>query len=164
MTFSIGEWEPLGAVADAELEMLAELLHACVHGGASVNFVLPFPLEEARAFWRDSVLPEIHKGRRRVLVARWGARIVGTVQVAFAVQPNQRHRADLMKLLVHPEARRSGIGRALMAAAEELARAEGRTLLTLDTRTGDAGEPLYVSMGYVVVGVIPRYSRAAHSA
>jgi hypothetical protein len=140
------------------------VLYACVHGGASVNFVMPFPMEEARAFWRDAVLPEVRRGRRRVLVARCGPRIVGTVQVALAPQPNQRHRADVMKLLVDPGARRSGIGRALMAAAEELARAEGRTLLTLDTRTGDAGEPLYVSMGYVVVGVIPRYSRAADSA
>jgi GNAT superfamily N-acetyltransferase len=64
-----------------------------------------------------------------------------------------------MKLLVHPEARRRGIARALMAEIEEVARQEGRTLLTLDTRTGDAAEPLYLSMGYVLVGVIPRFSR-----
>ena len=161
MEFEIAEWRATGG--EEEVGMLAEVLHATVHGGASVNFVLPFPKEQARAFWRDSVIPEVAQGRRRVLVARCGGRIVGTVQLALAPQPNQRHRGEVMKLLVHPEARRRGIARALMAAVEEMARAEGRTLLTLDTRTGDAAEPLYESLGYVRVGVIPRYSRAVDS-
>jgi GNAT superfamily N-acetyltransferase len=65
--------------------------------------------------------------------------------------------------MVHPKARRRGIARALMTAIEDVARTEGRTLLTLDTRTGDSGEPLYRSLGYLMVGVIPRYSRAADS-
>jgi hypothetical protein len=46
-----------------------------------------------------------------------------------------------------------------MLAVEQVARAEGRTLLTLDTRQGDAAEPLYLSMGFVLAGVIPRYAR-----
>lgn len=161
MDFEIAEWRDTSG--DEEVAMLAEVLHATVHGGASVNFVLPFPKEQARAFWCDSVIPEVAKGRRRVLVARCGGRIVGTVQLALAPQPNQRHRGEVMKLLVHPEARRRGIARALMAAVEGIARAEGRSLLTLDTRTGDAAEPLYESLGYVRVGVIPRYSRAVDS-
>jgi len=162
-TFSISEWGR-GEASEADLEMLGEVLHSCVEAGASVSFVMPFSMEEARAFWRDSVLPEILGGRRRVLVARSGEKIVGTVQVVLATPPNQRHRAEILKLLVHAEARRGGIGRALMAAAEELARAEGRTLLTLDTRTGDKAEPLYRSMGYVVAGVIPRYARGPGTA
>jgi GNAT superfamily N-acetyltransferase len=150
-----------GGELDREVEMLAEVLHAAVQGGASVNFVLPFSMEDAREFWRGAVMPQVEKGNRRVLVARCGRRIMGTVQLALAPQPNQRHRADVMKLLVHPEARRRGIGRALMLAVETVAREEERTLLTLDTRTGDKAEPLYTSLGYVMVGVIPRYSRAA---
>jgi GNAT superfamily N-acetyltransferase len=134
-----------------------------VQAGASISFVQPFPIEEARAFWRDAVLPEIGRGKRRMLVARTAERIVGTVQLVPATPPNQRHRADVIKLMVHPGARRRGIARALMIAVEELARAEDRTLLTLDTRTGDTGEPLYLSLGYVLIGVIPRYSRAADS-
>jgi hypothetical protein len=36
-------------------------------------------------------------------------------------------------------------------------------LLTLDTRTGDMAEPLYLSMGYLLAGVIPEYARAPTS-
>jgi ribosomal protein S18 acetylase RimI-like enzyme len=59
--------------------------------------------------------------------------------------------------MVHPDIRRRGIARALMGEIEMRARARGRTLLTLDTRTGDAAEPLYASIGYETTGVIPGY-------
>jgi ribosomal protein S18 acetylase RimI-like enzyme len=139
--------------------MLAEVLHACVHAGASISFVLPFSLEDARAFWQEQVFPRIAAGTRRVLIARLDGKIAGTVQLDLATPPNQLHRAEVLKLLVHPDARRRGIGRALMLALEDAARAEGRTLLTLDTRTGDRAEPLYRSLGYVLAGVIPNYAR-----
>src|SRR5215472_11747222 len=137
-----------------DIERLAEVLHAAVHAGASVSFVVPFSLDDSRAFWRDRVLPHIAAGTRRVLIARLDGKIAGTVQLDLATPPNQRH----------PAARRRGIARALMLALEEVARAEGRTLLTLDTRTGDRAEPLYLSLGYVLAGIIPRYARAPHSA
>lgn len=145
--------------AERELEALAEILHACVHAGASVNFVLPFPLEEARAFWRR-VLAMMQAGSRRLLVAQRDGRIVGTVQLDIATPPNQPHRAEVTKLLVHPNARRLGIARALMLGIEVLARREGRGLLTLDTRTGDNAEPLYRDLGFIEVGVVPGYSIA----
>jgi ribosomal protein S18 acetylase RimI-like enzyme len=66
-----------------------------------------------------------------------------------------------MKLLVHPQARRQGIARRLMVALEDLARASGRTLLTLDTWTGSHAEALYQSLGYTTVGIIPRYARGS---
>jgi len=146
---------------DGELDMLADVLHAVVHSGAGVSFVVPFTLEEARAFWTDKVLPGVRARTRRVLVAREDGRIVGTVQFDMATPPNQRHRAEVLKLLVHPSARRRGIARALMIALEPVALAEGRTLLTLDTWTGSAAEMLYRSLGYVTVGVIPRYARGS---
>jgi len=164
MTVAIDEWRPAdGSVLEEQLDMLADVLHAAVHAGASVSFILPFSMDEARAFWRDRVLPVVADGSRRVLVARWGERIVGTVQLNLAQPPNQKHRADVMKLLVHPDFRGRGIARALMAKLEDVARAEGLTLLTLDTRTGDVAEPLYLSMGYVLAGVIPEYARGPAS-
>jgi len=156
------EWLP-GPDVNNDLEALAAVLHAAVHEGASVGFVLPFSPEDALGFWRDRVLPVVRTGARRVWVARIGGRIVATVQLILDTPPNQCHRAEIAKLLVHPEARRLGIGRALMEAAEASARAEGRTLLTLDTRTGDRAEPLYLSMGYIAAGVIPGYARGPHS-
>ena len=146
---------------DADLDMLADVLHQVVHNGAGVSFIVPFSLDEARAFWIDKVLPGVRDGSRCVLVARARARIVGTVQFDRAWPPNQQHRAEVAKLLVHPEARRRGVARALMVALEALARAEGRTLLTLDTWTGGHAESLYRSLGYFEVGVIPRYARGS---
>ncbi len=122
---------------------------------------MPFSLEDARAFWTDAVLPGVRARRRHVLVARLDGRIVGTVQLDPAWAPNQPHRAEVLKLLVHPEARRRGIARALMVALEDVARAAGWSLLTLDTWTGQAGEHLYRSLGYIAVGAIPRFARGS---
>lgn len=154
----IEEWRP-GRHPEDDLGMLAKILHASVHAGASVSFVLPFSMEDARAFWCEEVLPGILAGHRCVVIARYEGEIVGTVQLLLDTPPNQQHRGEIAKLLVHPNMRRKGIARALMIAVEDLARAQGRTLLTLDTRTADHAEPLYLSMGYTLAGVIPNYAR-----
>ncbi|HEY7447925.1 MAG TPA: GNAT family N-acetyltransferase [Vicinamibacterales bacterium] len=162
--FLIEEWRPdRSGVSDLEcdLDMLADVLREVVYSGAGVSFIVPFSLDEARAFWVDKVLPGVRAKTRRVVVARCGSRIVGTVQLDLATPPNQRHRADVAKLLVHPIARRRGIARALMVALEAIAQTEARTLLTLDTWTGGHAESLYRSLGYVSVGVIPRFARGS---
>ena len=74
--------------------------------------------------------------------------MVGTVQVVLALPPNQPHRGEIAKLLVHRSARRRGIAQLLMEHAETEARAEGKTLLVLDTVTGDAAERLYARLGW----------------
>ena len=60
-------------------------------------------------------------------------------------------------MLVHRKARRHGIGAMLMAAAENVARAEGRTLLVLDTASADA-ERLYARLGWQLCGVVPGFA------
>lgn len=160
----IEEWAPDrrdGPSLDRDLDALGAVLHAVVHTGAGVSFIVPFSEAEARAFWQETVLPCVLARTRRVLVARDATRIVGTVQLDLATPPNQAHRAEVMKLLVHPQARRQGIARRLMLALEDLARASGRTLLTLDTWTGSHAEALYQSLGYTTVGIIPRYARGS---
>src|SRR5262245_7752731 len=161
---AIEDWRPdrpVAASLDDEIDMLAGILHAVVYGGAGVSFIVPFSMNEARAFWVEKVVPGVRAGTKRVLVARWGTRIVGTVQLELSMPPNQVHRAEVLKMLVHSDARRRGIARALMVALEGVARSEGRTLLTLDTWTGSYAESLYQSLGYVTVGVIPRYARGS---
>jgi ribosomal protein S18 acetylase RimI-like enzyme len=118
----------------------------------------PFSFDDARAFWATKVVPGVIDRSRIVLIARIEDEIVGTVQVLLDTPANQRHRAEMAKLLVHPKARRRGVARALMQAVENIARKEGRALITLDTRTGDRAEPLYLSLGYVQAGIIPRYA------
>lgn len=154
--------EPDGSpVLQHDLDMLAEILRAVVYDGAGVSFVAPFSVEEARAFWVDRVLPGVRAHVRHVILARDADRVVGTVQLELAWPPNQQHRAEVAKLLVHPDARRRGIARALMLALEAMAQAERRTLLTLDTWTGSHAESLYRSLGYIEVGVIPRFARGS---
>ena len=138
---------------------LTQLLFDCVQAGASVNFVMPFPLEESAAFWRRKVEGPLTGGRLGVWVAEQGQRIVGSVQLDLDRPPNQPHRAEVRKLLVHPDVRRRGVGRALMLALEDFAAGRGRHLLTLDTRSGDAAEPLYLGLGYRPIGQIPGFSR-----
>jgi len=159
----IEEWRPdlPETAVENDLDALAGILHAVVHTGAGVSFIVPFSIDDARAFWVDKVLPGTRARTRCVVVARFEGRIVGTAQIDLATPPNQVHRAEVVKLLVHPSARRRGIARALMVALESIARSQRRTLLTLDTWTGSYAERLYQSLGYTTVGVIPRYARGS---
>lgn len=155
--FQIERWQPRTEQLAGDIASLGRLLHDCVHAGASVSFILPFSHDDAAAFWRERVWPTVQAETCRVVIARHNGDIVGTVQLDLATPPNQPHRGEIKKLLVHPSARRAGIARALMLAIEDEARKAQRTLLTLDTAS-DAAERLYASLGYVRVGVIPRFS------
>jgi GNAT superfamily N-acetyltransferase len=148
------------AAAKAEIAALAEVLKDCVDDGAAVNFLTPFSEAQARAFW-ERAIAEIAAGKAVLLVADHDGRLAGTVMLGLDTPPNQPHRADVKKMLVHRRARRRGLARALLLAIEAEARGLGRTLLTLDTRQGDNAEPLYQGMGYVLVGVVPGYSLAS---
>jgi ribosomal protein S18 acetylase RimI-like enzyme len=136
---------------------LGGLLYACVHAGASIGFVLPYTQADGEAYWTNKVLPAVSNGKLIMLAVRKNGRIAGSVQLDYDTMPNQPHRAEVRKLLVHPDFRRQGIAKGLMAELELLASQLGRSLLTLDTRTGDTAEPLYTSLGYQTVGVIPGY-------
>ncbi|HWF11086.1 MAG TPA: GNAT family N-acetyltransferase [Bryobacteraceae bacterium] len=136
---------------------LAAVLVDCVAGGASVSFMPPFGHADAEVFFR-AIADGVEAGERILLAAFNDERLVGTVQIVTALPPNQPHRADIAKLLVHRPARGRGIARALMEEAERIAAAAGKTLLVLDTATGDAAERLYVRMDWVKVGVIPKYA------
>lgn len=134
---------------------MAEVLVDCVAGGASVSFMAGLTLADAAAFWRGEVRAA---DGRAILVAEDEGGICGVVQVIPAWPPNQPHRADIAKMLVHRRARRRGVGDGLLAAAEAAARDMGRTVLVLDTVTGGDAERLYGRNGWVAVGSIPDYA------
>lgn len=144
---------------DAAVDDLADILHACVHDGASIGFILPFSPEQARAYWQDRVRPDLQAGALDLFVIKDQQRVLGTAQLIPAAMPNQPHRADVAKLLVHPGARRRGLGRTLMEALENRAATIGRTLLVLDTRSTDPSRLLYQSLGFQIAGEIPDYCR-----
>jgi GNAT superfamily N-acetyltransferase len=145
------------AEAREHLDGLAAVLHDCVDGGASVSYMAPFSLDDARTAMAGFV-EDAETGGRLLLAAFDDGVVVGTVQVVYAWPPNQPHRADIAKLLVHRSARGKGIAQQLMARAEDEARAERRTVLVLDTVTGDPAESLYTKLGWVKVGAIPNYA------
>ncbi|WP_175411437.1 GNAT family N-acetyltransferase [Streptomyces sp. TRM64462] len=148
---------PAGRIRDAAPE-LGALLQDAVHGGASVGFLAPLSGGDAAAWWR-SVAREAEEGVRSVWAARDGdGALLGVVTLVRATHPNQRHRGDISKLLVHTAARGRGLGRRLLSAAEAGAVDLGLTLLVLDTETGSAAEGLYRSAGWTRAGVIPGYA------
>ncbi|HVC63474.1 MAG TPA: GNAT family N-acetyltransferase [Acetobacteraceae bacterium] len=150
--------EMLDAAASASAgQRLSDILIACVTGGAGVSFLPPLASHTARAFWQRTT-SEIAAGRQ-VLLCGWADGVLaGTVTLHIGTPPNQPHRAEVRKLLVHPDARRHGLARALMQRAELEATRAGRSLLTLDTRVGDAAERLYRTMGWQEAGRIPDYA------
>jgi len=144
-------------VADTALDQLADVLVDCVEGGASVSFMSPFSQAEALAFFRK-VAASVASGDTVLLAARLDDKIVGTVQLGLDTPPNQPHRADIKKMLVHRSARSRGIGAALMARAEDEAQRNGRWLLVLDTVPGENGHRVYQRAGWTQSGIIPDYA------
>jgi ribosomal protein S18 acetylase RimI-like enzyme len=140
-----------------QLDGLARVLLDCVTGGASVGYMAPFSHEAASRVF-EGFVAEAEQGRRLIIGAFAGDELVGTVQVILALPPNQPHRGEIAKLLVHRSVRRRGIAERLMERAEAEARAEGKTLLVLDAVTGDDASRLYARLGWNTVGVIPGYA------
>ncbi len=145
--------------AGERITELSAVLIDCVDGGASVSFMAPLARERADAFWRGAA-DDVAAGDRVLLVAEDQAtgEIIGTVQLVLKQPENQRHRADVAKMLVHRSARRQGLGTRLMRAAEDAARAAGKTLLVLDTVTGSDASRLYEGLGWIRVGDVPGYA------
>lgn len=145
------------AEAERRIAELGVILRDAVEGGASVNFLAGFTQAEAEAYWCGQI-PGIADGSRHLLVADDGERLVGTVVLTLAPQPNQPHRADVGKMLVLSALRRRGLGSKLLNAVEALARVKGRTLLMLDTTAGSSGDLLYRSRGWVQYGIVPGHA------
>lgn len=139
-----------------QIEGLSAVLVDCVEGGASVNFMAEFSMDDAALFF-ESVADAVDRGERLAFAAFDGEEVLGTVQVMLRTPPNQPHRGEIAKLLVRRTSRGQGVAQQLMEAAEAAAREAGKTLLTLDTAS-DAAERLYERMGWTRVGVIPNFA------
>lgn len=151
----IDTWSP------ADLEAGREALHALVHdavaSNASVGYVWPLDEEQVAKSWQ-AWIDEAARGERHVFVARLDGEVAGCVHLVPCGKPNQQHRADVAKLLVHRRFQRRGVARALMGALEARALALGRTLLTLDTRSRAPADTLYRRLGWTPFGVVPGFA------
>ncbi|MFI7275629.1 GNAT family N-acetyltransferase [Streptomyces sp. NPDC049879] len=136
---------------------LADLFADVVADGASLGFVTPFGRAAAEAWWAGQGAAVVDGGLT-IWTAEEDGRIVGTVSLARNPKPNGRHRAEIVKLMVHPDARGQGLARTLLAGAEQAAADEGFALLLLDTETGSPAERLYLGAGWTRYGVVPAYA------
>ncbi|KRE11999.1 hypothetical protein ASE63_19950 [Bosea sp. Root381] len=144
--------------ARAAIPALTEILRDCVANGASVGFMAWNTLPEFERYW-IGVAIEVEAGRTILLAARdESGAIAGTAQLQLIAKPNQPHRAEVAKVLVHSRARRQGLGAALVNAAEAAARAAKRDLLVLDSDEDGEARRLYRRLGWTEVGTIPRYA------
>jgi len=160
MVTAAGRIVRLVQASPRDIDELSALLVETVNGGGSVSFMAGLSPADAADWWRKTLASAAD--RAVILVARDQTGIVGTVQLQPSWAPNQPHRADVAKLMVHPRARGQGIARALMADLERWARELGFTLLLLDTVKGDAAEQLYASMGWTRAGEVPNYALRPH--
>ncbi|MRX73798.1 GNAT family N-acetyltransferase [Bacillus lacus] len=137
-------------------EKLAGLLCDTVNQGASIGFIPPLKFQSAKEYWESLNDPSI-------LI--WGAEteteLIGTIQLQFCTKENGRHRAEVAKLMVHPDHRKKGIARRLLETAERAAAENHISLLVLDTREGDPSNKLYLSHGYQRAGSIPFFAQSA---
>lgn len=118
------------------------------------------PLFDAyRVFYRASSDPEgarrflgarLGAGDSRIFLASHGHEAVGFTQLYPSFSSVSMRRVWILNdLFVATTARRSGAGKALMAAAEAFARADGAKGLALATQSGNlAAQALYARMGY----------------
>jgi ribosomal protein S18 acetylase RimI-like enzyme len=146
---------------EVRIPRLAEVLIDCVEAGAGVSFMAPLSRDIAEAYWRKQVA-DVSTGATHQFVALLDGVIVGTVMLQKAWAPNQPHRAEVSKLLVHNDFRQQGVATKLMKALEEKAREMKLGLITFDAVTGSDAWRLYQRLGFQVVGDIPGYAMSPY--
>ena len=142
----------------AAIPELSALIVDAVAGRAGITFLRSVTLEQAGAWWR-SLEPDVASGRTTPFVAVDDeGRIVGSTLLVRSAYENSPHRAEIGKVIVLRSHRRRGLAAALMSAAEQQARDDGRWLLVLDTVTGSPADALYRSLGWHETGTVPNFA------
>jgi GNAT superfamily N-acetyltransferase len=141
----------------AAIPDLATITVDAVDGGSGVNFLAGATEAETGGWWMARAA-QVESGVITVFVALDGDRVVGSTLIERSTNPNSPHRAEIGKVIVLRSHRRRGIGAALMRAAEERARSEGRWLLILDTVAGSDAEAMYRALGWTAFGVVPNHA------
>jgi GNAT superfamily N-acetyltransferase len=144
---------------DAAVPRLAGILVDAVDSGAGVTFMHPLAQDVAEAFWLKQK-PDVAAGQTTIFIAEQDGVITGTVMLQKVWPPNQPHRCEVAKLLVHRDFRRQGLATLLMQALEAKARVSGFKLITFDTVAQSPAEAFYRQLGFTCAGYIPNYAYA----
>jgi ribosomal protein S18 acetylase RimI-like enzyme len=105
------------------------------------------PLRSLFALAEDSAAAlDAYIDAGRVLVAEDAGEVVGHLQLTETGRPDE---LEVKNMAVSPHVQRRGVGRALMAAALDIARAEGRATLVVATAAADIGNlRFYQRLGF----------------
>ena len=105
-----------------------------------MSFSLPWSLESLELMLTEQA---------SALVALEDGRVLGYVGMMCVLDEGQ-----IINVAVHPDARRCGVGRSLMQAAEAYAKERGIVFLSLEVRESNfAARSLYSSLGWEEQGI-----------
>lgn len=145
----------LGAL---DLEDLCEAAEAAIEAGGGFGWIRAPRRNVFEAYWKGVLLvPE-----RQLFVARLDGTIAGSAQLVRPPRANeaQSHQAQLTTCFVAPWARRRGLAKRMVLAAELAARAAGVLMINLDLRDSQVeARQLFEGLGYGKWGTHPAYAR-----
>ena len=114
---------------------------------ARLAIQLGYPITVAELTQRLAAL--LPNERHCIAVAVSGARMRGRVHVEHRSGIEAGERAELMALVVDADARRGGVGRELVAVAEQWALSRGLTSLVVRSNAArELSHPFYLALGY----------------
>ena len=114
---------------------------------ARLAIQLGYPITVAELTQRLAAL--LPNERHCIAVAVSGARMLGRVHVEHRSGIEAGERAELMALVVDADARRGGVGRELVAVAEQWALSRGLTSLVVRSNAArELSHPFYLALGY----------------
>lgn len=146
---------------------LVQLLAEVIADGGSMGFFADVTTTELNKFWA-SEFSKVRSGVNVLVCAMDTEDIcVAAGILTFETKENGRHRADVRKLMTHPQYRHMGIASQILARLEAIASERGVRLLSLRTKEGSAASVLYSRMGWTLMGSVPNYAvgpnRSLHS-
>lgn len=107
-------------------------------------------LARSESWWRKAVMKDVIVG------AFAAGEMVGMARIGRKDGAKDRHKAGLTGFYVRAQARRSGVGRALLREAEALACVFAEQLLLDVAASNRAAQALYASFGFVEYGRAPK--------
>ncbi|HLU55132.1 MAG TPA: GNAT family N-acetyltransferase [Pseudonocardia sp.] len=133
---------------------LGALWTAVTRAGGAVGFAPDAPEADIREAAEQAVA-DVRAGRAQMFALTRGDDLVGTVFLRRGEKATVRHRADVVRLMVHPDLQGRGWGKALLDAAVAHATALGLEQLLLSARGGTTLPDFYEKLGWRQVGRFP---------
>ncbi|KAJ7483538.1 acetyltransferase [Mycena latifolia] len=155
-------FDPANPEHVALIPSFADIHIACIETDHTIaTFTPPLKRDVIIDWWKERIADAVD-GKRIILMALaedpdGQQQLAGYVILFRPLTETGQFRGIVEKLLVSPNFRRRGIARNLMEKLEEVAKIHGQNLLMLDTETGSPAETVYPKLGYIQLGIVPKY-------